>query len=106
MTENAAASWPKNIAGIRAQLANYDPMRDRGSISKIEQDIVATYGMSCFAVTSYFGVSFEDYIKQSPLRPDETTDADSRERRLSRVERTQRIPSNDTREKVSISDFS
>lgn len=41
--------WPKAIIGIGAQLANYDPLKDRAGQPKIPQDIVATMGMSCYA---------------------------------------------------------
>lgn len=88
--EAKLARWPKNIAGMRAQLANYDPAKDHGAISKIPQDIVSCFAMSCFVARSYFNVNFEeianppkDDLEQIPL-------LDGRERRLPVSERARR----------------
>ena len=52
--ESAKVVWPKTLIGIRAQLANYDPMKDRAGQPKIPQDIVAMLAMSCWAARIYF----------------------------------------------------
>jgi hypothetical protein len=63
--------WPKNVIGIRSQLTNYDPARD----GKIAQDIVATMGMSAFAIRSYFYVDIES--ENSPSDGENTTNMES-----------------------------
>lgn len=90
IVENGLARWPKSIAGMRAQLANYDPMKDQGSKTKIPQDIVATFAMACFAVRSYFGISFEEYLEQNTLTLAEELNTNSRTRRLHKLDREQR----------------
>lgn len=62
MIESRRISWPKGIVGIRAQLANYDPLKDKAGAPKISQDIVSMMAMSAFAVRAYFNVSYEDLI--------------------------------------------
>ena len=80
-------SWPKEIVGIRSQLTNYDPERDRGVASKIAQDIVATLAMSGHAIRTWFHVDPKELLKEiSPL----VQDADTGPRRLSRAARSRR----------------
>lgn len=55
--------WPYEIAGIRSQLANYDPEKDRGVISKIVQDIVATMSMAAYAIRIWFHVDPKDLLE-------------------------------------------
>jgi len=61
--ESRLLSWPKNVVGIRSQLTNYDPIRDK----KIAQDIVATMSMSAFAIRSYFHVDPEEELSQTQV---------------------------------------
>ena len=57
--------WPKELIGIRSQLANYDPEKDRGPLPKLPQDIVATMAMSAFVIRSYYGLALEDLQEQN-----------------------------------------
>lgn len=52
LIENHLLSWPKTITGIRSQLSNYDPEKDK----KIAQDIVATIGMSAHGIRTWFHI--------------------------------------------------
>jgi hypothetical protein len=58
--ESAKVIWPKTIIGVRAQLANYDPLKDRAGQPKIPQDIVAMLSMSCWAARIYFNADLPD----------------------------------------------
>lgn len=64
--ESAKVIWPKAIIGFRAQLANYDPLKDRAGNPKIPQDIVAMLSMSCWAARVYFNADLPSET------PDET----------------------------------
>jgi hypothetical protein len=66
--EHGLLRWPEEIVGIRSQLANYDPERDK----KIAQDIVATIGMSAYGIRVYFHVSPEDLLAQVTAHTDES----------------------------------
>jgi hypothetical protein len=90
MVEARLVRWPKSIKGIRAQLANYDPMKDRSGVPKIPQDIVAAFSMACFAARTHFGLSYEDVFGPPEIVDVLTPGQGSREARLSRLERTQR----------------
>jgi len=87
MIESHLFSWPKDIVGMRSQLTNYEPELDRGSTTKIAQDIVAAMSMSAFAIRSYFYVSPEELYKKAnsdiDIEPQKT-------RRLPRGSRTRR----------------
>ena len=50
--ENQLFRWPRDISGIRAQLANYEPERDK----RIAQDIVVMLAMAAHAIRGYFHV--------------------------------------------------
>jgi hypothetical protein len=41
-------AWPRMVAGIRVQHLNYDRDKDRGSRSKLAQDIVSFFAMSSY----------------------------------------------------------
>jgi len=60
LLESGKMTWPKNVAGIRSQLANYDPIHDK----KLAQDIVATMAMVAFVARSWF------HVDPADLRPD------------------------------------
>jgi len=60
MLEAGMILWPTEISGIRSQLANYDPERDRGIYPKLPQDIVATMAMSAFVVRSHYAITLDD----------------------------------------------
>lgn len=59
--ENGLFIWPSAITGIRSQLANYDPEKDK----KIAQDIVAMMAMSAHAIRGLFHVSLEEILAQN-----------------------------------------
>lgn len=63
--EGGLLNWPKEIHGIRSQLTNYDPEKDRGYLSKIAQDIVATVAMSAHAIRIWFHVDPKDLLAES-----------------------------------------
>jgi hypothetical protein len=83
--ENNLVRWPKFIIGIRSQLSNYDPEKDR----KIAQDVVATFGMSCHGIRGYFHVDPQDLLEAATKRADPEA---FRYRRLSDTARSRRIP--------------
>lgn len=64
--ENNLMRWPKFIIGIRSQLSNYDPEKDR----KIAQDIVATFAMSCHGIRGYFHVDPQDLLEAATAKVD------------------------------------
>jgi hypothetical protein len=85
--ESQLLSWPKEIIGIRSQLTNYDPEKDRGLNSKIAQDIVATVAMSAHAIRIWFHVDPKDLLAETTKVVDpETTGV----RRYSEAERSRR----------------
>lgn len=90
MVEAHLVRWPKSIKGFRAQLANYDPMKDRGGMPKIPQDIVAAFSMACFAARAHFGLNYEDIFGPPDIVDVLTPGPGTREARLSRLQRTQR----------------
>lgn len=65
LIEGGLLTWPKEIHGIRSQLTNYDPEKDRGPNVKIAQDIVATMSMSAHAIRIWFHVDPKDLLAQS-----------------------------------------
>ena len=65
MIEASMFRWPRELIGIRSQLANYDPEKDRGPMPKLPQDIVATMAMSAFVIRSYYGLALEDLQEQN-----------------------------------------
>ena len=83
--ENRLMRLPKVIIGMRSQLTNYDPERDR----KIAQDIVATFAMSCHGIRGYFHVDPQELLEKAAVH---TLATDSRYRRLSNAARSRRTP--------------
>jgi len=65
--ENRLFKWPREISGIRAQLANYDPERDK----RIAQDIVAMLAMSAHAIRGYFHVDPLELMSQGNKIPND-----------------------------------
>jgi hypothetical protein len=84
--EAGLISWPDMVHGIRSQLSNYDPDKDKSSsTAKLTQDIVATLCMGCHAVRIYFAY---DPTQEDARDSDE--DAQSLDRESAR---SQRLPS-------------
>jgi hypothetical protein len=63
--------WPKFITGMRSQLTNYDPEKDRIHNPKIAQDLVATYCMAAHSIRAWFAFDPEEYRKQQADEPSE-----------------------------------
>ncbi len=87
LIEGRLFSWPKDCVGIRSQLGNYDPEKDRGVQSKIAQDIVATLAMSAHAIRIWFHVDPKDLLNQATQEPEEL---DNSPHRLSGKNRSKR----------------
>jgi hypothetical protein len=83
MIESKLMTWPKEIIGIRSQLSNYDPEKDR----KIAQDIVATLSMSAHGIRTWFHVTPEELLARSTI---DYTKKTFDTRRLSRTQRSRR----------------
>lgn len=92
--ESRLLRWPRECIGIRSQLGNYDPEKDRGSLPKISQDIVATLAMSAHAIRIWFHVSPEELLVKSS---EMVGISDNAHRRSSRSQRSKRS----TRSRVS-----
>lgn len=94
LIESVLLSWPKAIIGIRSQLTNYDPEKDK----KIAQDIVATIGMSAHAIRMWFHVSPEELLSTFHTKSDKPLDkirrlpASGRNRRSYRTRQTPNQP--------------
>jgi hypothetical protein len=91
--EAGLISWPDMVHGIRSQLSNYDPEKDKSSsTSKITQDIVATLCMGCHAVRVYFAYD-PSTANQNESDEDAELDDwhDARSQRLAGAERASRI---------------
>jgi len=84
--ENGLFRWPRDISGIRAQLANYDPERDK----KIAQDIVAMMAMSAHAIRGYFHVDIEKMASQSDAIPSDEIQGYRRNTDVARSKRSNR----------------
>jgi hypothetical protein len=91
MIEHQLVSWPKSIAGIRAQLSNYDPQKDR--VNRISQDVVAAMSMACYVARVTFNVTYEELMGQdSALDYELQARQNTREQRQPTAERTRRTP--------------
>lgn len=67
--------WPKLIAGIRSQLTNYDPLKDKQGMPKIPQDIVSAMAMASHVMRVYFNVEISTLVGEG-LTPVEFTDGE------------------------------
>lgn len=61
-------SWPHIVSGIRSQLTNYDPLKDKAGEPKIPQDIVAMFAMAAFAIRVYFSIDPNDILDEMDSR--------------------------------------
>lgn len=57
--------WPKILNGIRSQLTNYDPLKDKVGQPKIAQDIVSVMAMSAHVMRIYFNVEISTLVSQN-----------------------------------------
>jgi hypothetical protein len=61
--EAGLAAWPKFAVGMRSQLTNYDPDKDRAmSGPKIAQDLVAAYCMAAHTVCALFAIDPQELV--------------------------------------------
>jgi hypothetical protein len=95
--EGKLLTWPKGIVGIRSQLSNYDPEKDRLK-SKLPQDVVAAMAMSAHSIRGLFNVDPQEYLENIIPNQESNTDAWGRSRRKSAEGRSQR--SNASRQKI------
>lgn len=56
MIEAELMVWPKFVVGMRSQLSNYDPEKDRANEPKFPQDLVATFCMAAYAIRAWFAI--------------------------------------------------
>lgn len=56
MIEAGMMMWPKFVTGLRSQLTNYEPAKDKTNEPKITQDLVAAFCMSAYAVRVWFNI--------------------------------------------------
>lgn len=66
MIEACLMSWPKWVIGLRSQLTNYDPEKDKTGEPKIVQDLVACLAMAAYAIRTWFAIDPREY------RPEDT----------------------------------
>jgi hypothetical protein len=95
--EAGLLEWPYEIVGIRSQLTNYDPEKDRGVISKIAQDIVAMMAMAAYAMRIWFHVDPIELLQETSEVVDPTPPGP---RRLSTKNRTRRSNAGRSRTKA------
>jgi len=86
LIEAGLLSWPKSVVGIRSQLTNYDPEKDK----RIAQDIVATMGMSAHAIRTWFHVDPQALIAQSLQVANQSADQTRRLPPAGRARRSKR----------------
>ncbi len=60
MLEARLFRWPKFFTGMRSQLSNYDPAKDRAGVPKIPKDIVCCFSMGSFVIRKWFYVNLQD----------------------------------------------
>lgn len=60
LVEAELLSWPSIVTGIRSQLGNYDPERDKPGKKGIPQDLVAMISMASYAIRRHFYVALPD----------------------------------------------
>ena len=87
MIEAGLMIWPKFVTGMRSQLTNYDPEKDRAQKPKIAQDLVATYCMAAWQVRFQFSVDLQN--------PTAETDAEDPDIRNQIIGREARLPRDD-----------
>jgi len=93
--EASLMTWPKFVTGIRSQLTNYDPEKDKGPTpSKLTQDIVATLCMSAYVARAWFSVEPESVPQEALDQSIEILDNE--------VDRSMRLPGADRAQRISI----
>ena len=85
--EGGLLRWPKQIAGIRSQLTNYEPLKDKAGQPKIPQDIVSTFAMAAHMMRIYFNVEISNVVGQGF---DQFELVDSKESRYDNSKRSRR----------------
>lgn len=85
LIEAGLLAWPKLIHGLRSQLTNYDPAKDRIGEPKIAQDLVACLCMAAHTIRVLF------HWESQEVREEEIT-GDTR-LSIAPIRSTQRLPS-------------
>jgi hypothetical protein len=99
LMESQLFRWPKEISGMRSQLSNYDPEKDRGSSAKIAQDIVAAFAMSAHGIRVWFHVDPKELLAEAAANLESLVDDN---RRLPTTARTRRSARARPSEHVSV----
>lgn len=89
--EAGLTTWPKFVIGLRSQLTNYDPAKDKTGESKIPQDLVAAFCMAAYVFRVWFNI--EDPEKDGRRASEGLTLADFRAGRSQRASERQRSSS-------------
>lgn len=56
LLESKLFTWPDFCKGIRSQLINYDPAKDKAGLPKIAQDIVSVFSMAAYIIRVYYRI--------------------------------------------------
>lgn len=75
MIEAKLMTWADIIVGIRSQLTNYDPAKDRIGEPKISQDIVAAFAMSAHVIRALFHITPSDFAHKGDEQDDDLLEA-------------------------------
>lgn len=86
--EAGLVTWPKFVLGMRSQLTNYDPTKDKTGETKIPQDLVAAFCMSAYVFRVWFSVDDKEFaakdrpeaLEHTNLRSDRNQRAGFRQR--------------------------
>src|SRR4030042_348082 len=72
--ESGLVTWPKFVLGMRSQLTNYDPAKDKVGESKIPQDLVAVFCMSAFVFRIWFAIDDTKFSEKDQAKTLELAD--------------------------------
>jgi hypothetical protein len=75
MIEARLMIWADMIVGLRSQLTNYDPSKDRTGEPKISQDLVSAFAMSAHTIRALFHISTSEFGVQEPKSRNDISDA-------------------------------
>jgi hypothetical protein len=91
MLEAKLMMWSDMIVGIRSQLTNYDPAKDRTGEPKISQDLVSAFAMSAHTIRALFHISTSEFgVKNEQKESDISVAYAQRSIRLGSEERNNR----------------
>lgn len=75
MIEAKLMIWADIIVGLRSQLTNYDPAKDRVNEPKISQDLVAAFAMSAHVIRALFHITPSEFTHKEDDGDHELDDA-------------------------------